>query len=58
MCCGGRAGMGAVEVYSLVVGGDLERWLAAGRAAGTGMLRRERGVRGGDSRCGRHRIID
>lgn len=51
--------MGAVEVYSFVVGGDFERCCCA---AVTGMLRGERWEGDGDLRSGRHgmenRIIE
>lgn len=47
--------MGAVEVYSFVVGGDFERWVVAVCcAAVTGMLRGERWEGDGDLRSGRH----
>lgn len=41
--------MGAVEVYSFVVGGDLERWVvvaAAGRCAAAGMEMLRESARG------------
>lgn len=46
--------MGAVEVYSFVVGGDLESWVAGRCAAGTRMLRSERGQQHRHSRYRRH----